>query len=251
MEVHAHTHIPTGREKKWTHYFWEFLMLFLAVFCGFLAEYQLEHKIERDREKQFIASMIKELEADTVQVNRVLNDTLRVKAFDTLMNLIYAGNINSIDTRKLYYLKRNYVGRMVAMDFSRNTLTQLKNGGNMRLIRNRDVVDSLNRLDNLVSATEDQLSYYRQYSYNNTEFATQIFNEGYFRENGKYMGAAYILNGPVQPKLVTDDYRLLIEFANRLANQTGVLYNYHGLLKYYKNYSTRLITFLKEKYHLK
>jgi hypothetical protein len=25
-------------------------MLFLAVFCGFLAEYQLEHKIERDRE---------------------------------------------------------------------------------------------------------------------------------------------------------------------------------------------------------
>ena len=33
MEVHAHTH--TAR-KKWTHYFWEFLMLFLAVFCGFL-----------------------------------------------------------------------------------------------------------------------------------------------------------------------------------------------------------------------
>ena len=50
MEVHAHTH--TAR-KKWTHYFWEFLMLFLAVFCGFLAEYQLEHKIEKDREKQF------------------------------------------------------------------------------------------------------------------------------------------------------------------------------------------------------
>jgi hypothetical protein len=29
MEVHAHTH--TAR-KKWAHYFWEFLMLFLAVF---------------------------------------------------------------------------------------------------------------------------------------------------------------------------------------------------------------------------
>ena len=48
MEVHAHTH--TSR-KKWTHYFWEFLMLSLAVFCGFFAEYQLEHKIEKDREK--------------------------------------------------------------------------------------------------------------------------------------------------------------------------------------------------------
>ena len=51
MEVHAHTH--TAR-KKWTHYFWEFLMLFLAVFCGFLAEYQLEHKIEKDREKEYM-----------------------------------------------------------------------------------------------------------------------------------------------------------------------------------------------------
>jgi len=44
MEVHHHGHTE---RKKWTHYFWEFLMLFLAVFCGFLAEYQLEHKIEK------------------------------------------------------------------------------------------------------------------------------------------------------------------------------------------------------------
>jgi hypothetical protein len=38
MEVHAHAR--TAR-KKWTHYFWEFLMLFFAVFCGFLARYSL------------------------------------------------------------------------------------------------------------------------------------------------------------------------------------------------------------------
>ena len=43
MEVHTHTH--TAR-KKWTHYLWEFLMLFLAVFAGFLAENQREHIVE-------------------------------------------------------------------------------------------------------------------------------------------------------------------------------------------------------------
>jgi len=43
MEVHTHTH--TAR-KKWTHYLWEFLMLFLAVFAGFLAEDQREHIVE-------------------------------------------------------------------------------------------------------------------------------------------------------------------------------------------------------------
>ena len=35
MEVHHHGHTE---RKKWTHYLWEFLMLFLAVFAGFLAE---------------------------------------------------------------------------------------------------------------------------------------------------------------------------------------------------------------------
>ena len=60
MEVHAHSHTP---RKKWTHYFWEFLMLFLAVFCGFLAEYQLEHVIEQKREKQFIKASYRRSEA--------------------------------------------------------------------------------------------------------------------------------------------------------------------------------------------
>ena len=35
-------------------------MLLLAVFCGLLVEYQLEHKIEK--EKQFIVSLITDLE---------------------------------------------------------------------------------------------------------------------------------------------------------------------------------------------
>jgi len=65
MEVHAHTH--TAR-KKWTHYFWEFLMLFLAVFCGFLAEYKLEHTIENQREKKYVYSLIEDLKADTADL---------------------------------------------------------------------------------------------------------------------------------------------------------------------------------------
>ena len=57
MEVHHHSH--TAR-KKWTHYFWEFLMLFLAVCCGFLAENQREHYIEHKREKLLIKSFVED-----------------------------------------------------------------------------------------------------------------------------------------------------------------------------------------------
>ena len=68
MEVHHHAHtapIAIGR-KKWTHHFWEFLMLFLAVFCGFLAEYKLEHVIEHQREKEYADALYEEFLADSV-----------------------------------------------------------------------------------------------------------------------------------------------------------------------------------------
>ena len=58
MEVHAHTHTP---RKKWTHYFWEFLMLFLAVTLGFFVENQREHYIENKRERQYMHSFYEDL----------------------------------------------------------------------------------------------------------------------------------------------------------------------------------------------
>jgi hypothetical protein len=70
MEAHHHTHTE---RKKWKHYVFEFFMLFLAVFCGFLAEYQLEHKIERDRERQFTASMTEDLKSDKVMLYENIN----------------------------------------------------------------------------------------------------------------------------------------------------------------------------------
>ena len=54
MEVHNHAH--HGGRKNWKSYFWEFVMLFLAVYWGFLAEYQLEHVIEHELEKQYMQS---------------------------------------------------------------------------------------------------------------------------------------------------------------------------------------------------
>ena len=48
-------------------------MLFLAVFCGFLAENQREHYIEHQREKQyteFMHTMLEDLKTDTRSNNR-------------------------------------------------------------------------------------------------------------------------------------------------------------------------------------
>ena len=63
MEVHHHTHHP----KKWKEYITEFLMLFLAVSLGFLAENIREGQIEDHRAKEFL-----ELFKNEVKINKPL-----------------------------------------------------------------------------------------------------------------------------------------------------------------------------------
>ena len=139
MEVHHHAHTP---RKKWTHYFWEFLMLFLAVFCGFLAEYQLEHKIESDRGKQYITSMYEDLKMDTAALNSIIqNRTRRNEIFDSIFFLMDSPGDRLAD---LYFYAR-HVTRTAPILFFNNdrTIQQLKYSGGLRLITNKRVSDSI------------------------------------------------------------------------------------------------------------
>jgi hypothetical protein len=132
MEVHHHSH---SSRKQWTHYIWEFLMLFLAVFCGFLAEYQLEHKIEKDREKQFINQLYRDIKFDTLRLKEVIRNRVRkVNLLDSLSILLASGNLEDQGS-DLYYFGR-YATRFYDVRFIPNdgTIQQLKNAGNMRLI---------------------------------------------------------------------------------------------------------------------
>jgi len=142
MEVHAHSHLASGEthtaRKKWTHYFWEFLMLFLAVFCGFLAEYQLEHQIEKDREKQYIHSILEDLREDTVVLTDNINEfNEHLTRNDTLIRLLNNPGIKDHGS-DLYYLGRR-ASRSVRLAIHDATIQQLKNSGGMRLIRNQKV----------------------------------------------------------------------------------------------------------------
>jgi hypothetical protein len=141
MEVHAHSH--TAR-KKWTHYFWEFLMLFLAVFCGFMAENQREHMIEHQREKKFIRSLISDLSADTNRLGIIIDlRNQRSVMLDSFILLLNKPDAEAY-SRTIYYFN-SYATRGVAFRFTPadGTLQQLKNGGNLRLIQKSSISDSI------------------------------------------------------------------------------------------------------------
>jgi hypothetical protein len=139
MEVHAHSHTP---RKKWTHYFWEFLMLFLAVFCGFLAEYQLEHIIEHQREKQYIRSLVGDIKSDLGQLEVLDKEWIESSlTTDTLLQFLSEKNSysNSGPLLPLVYHSTGFT------DFVSNdgTIQQLKNSGGLRLLRKSRIADSL------------------------------------------------------------------------------------------------------------
>ena len=144
MEVHQHTHNP---RKKWTHYLWEFLMLFLAVFCGFLAENQREHYIENYREKQFMITMVEDLKSDTTQLIRLIGRRKeRIRELDTLFKIV-SSNSYLQEGGKVYRLYEDPYWDILRFFPSDRTMQQLKNSGNLRLIRKRNVSDALIRYD--------------------------------------------------------------------------------------------------------
>ena len=119
-------------------------MLFLAVFCGFLAENQREHMVEHRREKKFIQSLASDLAADTLRLNYGLQQRLsRTKMLDSFVVLMNKPDAAS-NSRYLYYYNslatRGWSLRFTPVD---GTMQQLKNAGNLRLIQKSVVSDSI------------------------------------------------------------------------------------------------------------
>lgn len=95
METHRH-HLHNGSEKKIWHYFFEFFMLFLAVFCGFMAENFREHRVEKAREKVYMANMYADLKDDLINFSDYNRSTSEfLTTVDTLMILMKSPDKNS------------------------------------------------------------------------------------------------------------------------------------------------------------
>ena len=243
MEVHAHTH--TSR-KKWTHYLWEFLMLFLAVFCGFLAEYQLEHKIEKDREKVYVQNLLEDLKADTaIYIDYKRNNKVLFESIDTLIQLI------KNPERKRHIAKLAFTARMILPRYkplytTDRTYEQMKSSGSLRLIGNKQVANSIS------------LYYYSVIELKKYNDAAFEWGSDFGKEMGKIFDAELLLKiikekkeqPAVASDLLTEDRSALNELI------TSAQYLYGSFLLGEKIGDERnivaqkLIELIKKEYHL-
>ncbi|HUS00194.1 MAG TPA: hypothetical protein VMY77_00620 [Chitinophagaceae bacterium] len=147
MEVHHPHHVT--HKKRWTEYLLEFFMLFLAVFLGFIAENIREHAVERTREKEFIHSIISDMQSDIDQSGSVLIKLQeKISGLDSLMTVLASPGIYH-NSNNAYRLWNKTLG-FADFVYNDGTLQQLKNSGGLRLIRNRKVADSIMKYDRTV-----------------------------------------------------------------------------------------------------
>jgi hypothetical protein len=247
MEVHHHPHMHY--QKKWKEYLFQFLMLFLAVFCGFLAEWILEQRIEHHREKQFIQSLVNDIRADTARLNNIINTrSSRELRMDTLTFLLndkhYASQTNDI------YHHAITIPRTISFRFTPNdgTMQQLKNSGGLRLIRNRIVRDSISQYDVAVRNMVDLGNLEETVLLDYRETAVKIFNALVFE---KMTDTNNNMNKPADnPFLLDFTSANLNEFNFRLFTvkslNKAIRRDMRSLLKE----ATNLLTTLSKEYHL-
>ena len=140
MEMHHHSHSEghIGGKKNWKSYLWEFLMLFLAVFCGFLAEYQLEHMIEKDRANELAKSFYEELKNDSSNVLiKVENRIKQENALKYLMKYFRDSSVTNVSKTFVINFLYGISFRSLSLFEPRTVvLDQLKNSGSLRYFKN-------------------------------------------------------------------------------------------------------------------
>lgn len=241
MEVHHHSHTE---RKKFKHYLFEFFMLFMAVFSGFLAEYYLEFRIERHREHEFIDSMVADLKEDTAHISSIYEfNKKQAFSLDTLVRLLFTVTDHPDSAKRAYALYYNYALNYNNVVFSDRTITQLKNSGGLRLIRNQAVSDSIMAYDAGVRNCQLQFEVVREGWTGQTNESYQLFD----------LSSIYTpdsLAGKTAFRFLTTDKKTYSVYANRLIIFSGLIKNYARVIRFQKAAAARLITYLKKEYHL-
>jgi len=162
MEVHHHSH---HGKKKWTEYFWEFLMLFLAVFAGFLAENQREHYVEHQREKEYARALYDEFYADSIVFSNKIKGRLdKEKDCDYLIHYIKDSSLTNLP-REFYpaYTVVFYLITSYTFEPKDGILNQLKSSGSLRYFKSTSLQKLFGEMSVYINNVRDRNDQEYQY----------------------------------------------------------------------------------------
>jgi len=178
--------------KKWYVYFIDFIMLFVAVTLGFLAENVRDQQTEKNREISYLKNVHEDLLVDINNFEYVISsNNSRLSLLDSLHMEINKANP---DLPSLYYYIRNLTLR-TTFESSHLGLDQIKSSGGFRLIENAKIIAGIQDYEGLLNSTM-KLEEVREHSLEQARFKIAIvFDAGtlYQMTKNQNMGDRKIL----------------------------------------------------------
>ena len=250
MEVHHHPHVE---KKSFKEYLLEGLMIFIAVSMGFIAENIREYILDNEREHQYIEAIIRDLKADTANLNySIPTDLKRGQLMDSLLV------VSNLDLRINANAKQlvNYFLRItnLAVHFpSTIAFTELKSTGSFRLLNHKKgVADSILRY----FSGNEYIVNYGEFYRNEFELMWEAFypicDVKIFRDSNfvflNRLGNRILKDVPIPPLHLSQEKLNL--FTGHITRQTRYNEGYISYLEGKRQRAIRLIDFLQRQYHL-
>ena len=229
-------------------------MLFLAVFCGFLAENFREHKVEKSREKQFMQSLVKDLKADTATLTGLIQlREDRHTMYDSLTNALIENSFTT-NGSSVYYWGRSITRREYFFS-SDGTMQQLKNSGGLRLVSSKSITDQIMAYDVLYRTIQNQQQLEETQLEDYRNLASKVFDGSAFKKLAVFKKAKdakgiFITERlPGNPQLKDSSPALLNDVVNKLNYwRAGSNYISH-LLNQLKEKASIMIASIEDEYH--
>jgi hypothetical protein len=248
MEVHHHPDLQ-HKSKKWKEYFLEFFMIFLAVTMGFIAENIREHFVLKKHEKEYMISLVRDLNNDIVGLTKSEASVTRyVNSADSIFSLFKNADFKNTSS-DIYYFGRTIALRNLWRS-NDGTIQQLNYSGGLRLIENKIVVDSiqgyidkLKVLSQYLSLEDAQLSEYRKAM--NKVFSGFVLNDMLDIQTG--IAATHLNYNPeLQSTAKNDINDLAVQIALVKTNRVNQLI----IMKDLKTEASSIIKLINKEYSL-
>jgi len=200
--------------KTWKSYLFDFFMLFLAVFLGFLAQWQLELSSEHRQEREFILSLAEDLKKDTLNLNNYFRFNENIQAYcDSLQFCISRTDI--FKTSNSFYNYSRELARYARYYPTDRTIQQLKNSGNMRLIRKWNVSNAITDYDGNTKSLIELDKQLNEQIIKYIEHLTEFLDlQAYDKLNPSESFMAYKGKTQGNPGFITIDSKRTIQFYN-------------------------------------
>lgn len=234
-------------------------MLFLAVFCGFLAELQLEHRIENRKEKQIIAALYSDLKKDTVNLNDIIyrympgHSAWEDSAESYITSLPIQENERKIALAIVNATNWNfYSPPQVSLEI-------LKSSGTYNLIENAAIKDEIISFNSLINTYINYSQFTLAAEHAMDTLAAGIVHRAanrsivanvYLKTNAQY-GSITDDDLPTGNLLKTYDKAAYINFVKKMDAMDYLLHDLLGLYQKILKEEINLLAALEEEYHLK